>query len=209
MEKAVYGIVNSRGQIEQIVDQLIASGFSKDDISILFSDAGGTLKEGTLQQGNLNLTDAERRQQQEKMGKRPGGLELDIETKAPEGGLTGGTVGGIIGGTLGLLAGIGSLAIPGMGPFIAAGPIMGALAGSGVGGAVGMLTGALIGMGIPENEVNYISDKLKNESGSLIAVRTNSSEEINKAKAIFEKNGAEEVASKVTGTGSNFIKNKI
>ena len=97
------------------------------------------------------------------------------QTKAPEGTTTGVAAGGMIGGTLGLLAGIGALAIPGVGPFIAAGPIMGALAGLGVGGAVGGLVGALVGMGIPEYEAKRYEGRVK-EGGVLLSVHCDTSE---------------------------------
>jgi len=82
-------------------------------------------------------------------------------TKAPEGTTTGAAAGGAIGGTLGLLAGIGALAIPGLGPFIAAGPIMGALAGGGASGAVGGLVGALVEMGMAEFEAKRYEGRVK------------------------------------------------
>ena len=120
---AVFGIYQTVGYAEQAVDRLTRSGFSNDDISVLLPDSKSTKE-----------------------------FAHEKNTKAPEGTTTGVTAGGAIGGTLGLLAGIGALAIPGVGPFIAAGPIMGALAGLGVGGALGGVVGALVGMGIPEYE---------------------------------------------------------
>src|ERR1700730_10041035 len=118
---AVFGIYHTRNQAEQSVDRLLASGYTNDDISVLLPDNEGSKD-----------------------------FAHEKSTKAPEGTTAGVTTGGVIGGTLGLLAGIGMLAIPGVGPFIAAGPILGALAGLGVGGAVGGLVGALGGMGMPE-----------------------------------------------------------
>jgi hypothetical protein len=115
-------------------------------------------------------------------------------TKAPEGTTTGVAAGGTIGGALGLLAGIGALAIPGVGPLIAAGPIMGALAGLGVGGAVGGLVGALVGMGIPEYEAKRYEGRLK-EGGVLLSVQCDTSEEIARAKEILKRTGAADVAS--------------
>jgi hypothetical protein len=99
-----------------------------------------------------------------------------------------------VGGTLGLLAGIGALAIPGVGPLIAAGPIMGALAGLGVGGAVGGLVGALVGMGIPEYEAKRYEGRIK-EGGILLSVHCNTSEEVSRAKEILKQTGAEDIAS--------------
>ncbi len=109
-------------------------------------------------------------------------------TKAPEGAVTG--VG--IGGALGWIAGIGALAIPGVGPFIAAGPIVAALSGAAIGATVGGITGGLIGMGIPELEAKRYEGKLK-EGNILISVHTESSEEIARAKEIFDHAGAEDI----------------
>jgi hypothetical protein len=115
-------------------------------------------------------------------------------TKAPEGTTTGVAAGGTIGGTLGLLAGIGALAIPGVGPFIAAGPIMGALAGVGVGGAVGGLVGALVGMGIPEYEAKRYEGRVK-DGGILLSVHCDTSDEITRAKEVLKRTGAADIAS--------------
>src|SRR5689334_9859575 len=119
--KAVFGLYSGRGQAENAVEQLRINGFRSTDISVLFADNVGT-KDFAHEKG----------------------------TKAPEGATTGATSGAVVGGALGWLAGIGALAIPGVGPLIAAGPIMAALSGVGVGAAVGGVGGALIGMGIPE-----------------------------------------------------------
>src|SRR6185437_4187542 len=108
----------------------------------------------------------------------------DKETKAPEGTTTGATAGGVIGGTLGVLAGIGALAIPGLGPFIAAGPIMAGLAGLGVGGAVGGLVGALVGMGIPEYEAKRYEGRVK-KGGTLLSVHCETSEAVSGAKRVL------------------------
>src|SRR6476620_10607602 len=132
MAKAVFGIAKSESQAIAIADQLRAAGFSENDISVLFPDKKGT-KDFAHEQ----------------------------HTKAPEGAATGAGTGGLLGGALGWLAGIGALAIPGVGPFIAAGPIVAALAGAGVGAAVGGLTGALIGLGIPEYEAKQYEGKIK------------------------------------------------
>jgi hypothetical protein len=130
------------------------------------------------------------------MADKQGGREFAAEknTKAPEGAATGVGIGGTAGGTLGLLAGIGALAIPGVGPLIAAGPIMGALAGLGVGGAVGGLLGALVGMGIPEYEAKRYEGRVK-DGGILISVHCDSSEEISRAKEVLKATGADDVAS--------------
>ena len=143
----------------------MAGGYRSDDISLLAPDQH-TTKE----------------------------LATEKNTKAPEGTATGVTAGGAIGGTLGLLAGIGALAIPGLGPFIAAGPIMGALAGLGVGAAAGGLIGALVGMGIPEYEAKRYEGRVKN-GGTLLSVHCDSSEEIKLAKEALKATGAEDISS--------------
>lgn len=162
---AVFGIFKSPGQAEQSVDRLLAAGFANDDISVLLPD---------------NESSKE--------------FAHKKDTKAPEGTTAGVTAGGVVGGTLGLLAGIGALAIPGVGPFIAAGPIMGALAGLGVGGAVGGLIGALVGMGIPEYEAKRYEGRIK-EGGVLLSVHCNTSEEIKRAKELLKNTGAEDISS--------------
>src|SRR6202171_5583396 len=137
---AVFGIFPSRTRAEQAVDELITAGFRSNDISVLAPDQQSTKE-----------------------------LATEKNTKAPEGTTTGATAGGAIGGTLGLLVGIGALAIPGLGPFIAAGPIMATLAGMGVGGAVGGLVGALVGMGIPEYEAKRYDGRVR-QGGILVSV---------------------------------------
>ena len=121
-------------------------------------------------------------------------LGTEKASKAPEGAATGAAAGGALGGTLGLLAGIGALAIPGLGPFIAAGPIVGALAGLGAGGAVGGFAGALVGMGIPEYEAKRYEGRVK-DGGVLLSVHTGTSELVKTAKDILERTGAEDISS--------------
>src|SRR6202140_1242929 len=154
-KKAVFGIYTSVAHAERAVDELVHAGFSGSDISVLLPDQRGTKD-----------------------------FAHEKDTKAPEGATTGVATGGVIGGTLGLLAGIGALAIPGLGPFIAAGPIMGGLAGLGVGGAVGGLIGALVGMGIPEYEAKRYEGRLKN-GGVLLSVHCDTADQITRAKAIL------------------------
>jgi hypothetical protein len=161
---AAFGIYKTRALAEQAVDRLLAAGFTNNDISVLFAD---------------NRSSRE--------------FAHEKNTKAPEGTATGVATGGVVGGTLGLLAGIGALAIPGVGPLIAAGPIMGALAGLGVGGAVGGLIGALVGMGIPEYEAKRYEGRVK-EGGILLSVHCDSSEEVSRAKDILKETGAEDIA---------------
>ena len=167
---AVFGIYKSRVQAEQSVDRLLTAGFANDDISVLLPDSQSSKE-----------------------------FAHKKDTKAPEGTTTGVTAGGVVGGTLGLLAGIGALAIPGVGPFIAAGPIMAALAGAGVGGAVGGLTGALIGMGIPEYEAKRYEGRVK-DGGILLSVHADDSAWTKKAKEILDRTGAQDISS--TGEAS-------
>jgi hypothetical protein len=162
---AVFGLYRSQSQAEQAVDALQSAGYRSDDISVLMPD----------QQSSEEFAH-------------------EKNTKAPEGTTTGVATGGAIGGTLGLLAGIGALAIPGLGPFIAAGPIMGALAGVGAGGAVGGLVGALVGMGIPEYEAKRYEGSVK-DGGILLSVHCDNSDWVARAKKILEQTGARDISS--------------
>src|SRR4030088_276613 len=161
---AVFGIYSSYGQVESAVDALRAAGFRNTDISVLFPENVGTKD-----------------------------FAHDKGTKAPEGATTGAGTGALAGGALGWLAGIGALAIPGLGPFIAAGPIMAALAGAGVGGAVGGIAGALVGMGIPEYEAKRYEGRVK-DGGILISVHCEDSEWKKRAKQILEATGAQDIS---------------
>ncbi len=162
---AAFAIFPSRSAAESAVDRLVAAGFSNQDVSVLMSDTNNSREFAT-----------------------------EKNTKAPEGTTTGVGVGGVVGGTLGLLAGIGALAIPGVGPLIAAGPIMGALAGLGVGGAVGGLVGALIGLGIPEYEAKRYEGRVK-DGGILVSVHCDTSDEVSRAKDVLKQAGGEDIAS--------------
>ena len=162
---AVFGLYPGVERAERAVDQLVNAGFSNADVSVLMADTQGSKD-----------------------------FAHEKQTKAPEGTTTGAAAGGTIGGTLGLLAGIGALAIPGVGPFIAAGPIMGALAGLGVGGAVGGLVGALVGMGIPEYEAKRYEGRVKN-GAVLLSVHCDTSDEITRAKDLLKRTGAEDISS--------------
>jgi hypothetical protein len=161
---AVFGIYPHHTSVERAVDALKAAGFSNNDISVLFPKNEGTKD-----------------------------FAHEKNTKAPEGASTGAGTGAVLGGGLGWLVGIGALAIPGLGPFIAAGPIMAALAGAGVGGAVGGLTGALIGMGIPEYEAKRYEGRVK-DGGILLSVHSDTSDEVKRAKAILERTGAQDIS---------------
>jgi hypothetical protein len=162
---AVFGIYPEYADVENGVDALKAAGFRNTDISVLFPENVGTKD-----------------------------FAHKKETKAPEGTAAGATTGAVLGGGLGWLAGIGALAIPGLGPFIAAGPIMAALAGVGVGGAVGGITGALIGMGIPEYEAKRYEGRVK-DGGILLSVHSDNSEWTKRAKEILERTGAQDISS--------------
>jgi hypothetical protein len=168
---AVFGIYSTRAAVENAANTLVAGGFPTADISVLLPESLGGAKD----------------------------MGTEKATKAPEGTAAGVTTGGVIGGTLGVLAGVGLLAIPGLGPFIAAGPIMAGLAGLGIGGAVGGVTGALIGMGIPEFEAKRYEGRLQ-KGGILLSVHCDTSEEIKRAKDIVERTGGEDVTS--TGEAS-------
>lgn len=190
--KAVFCIAKSLEQAERIVAKLESSGFSTDAISVLYTDVSNELvRERGDDLTTFDTKESVMRKAKIKVNRNVG---HEKHSKAPEGAAIGGTTGGIIGGTIGLLAGLGTLAIPGMGAFIAAGPIMAALAGSGVGGSIGLLTGALVGLGIPEYEAVHYAEKLKQGTNVLISVHTNNSDEINKAKKIFESLQAEDIA---------------
>jgi len=162
---AVFGIYPSAEHAERAVQSLMVAGFASSDISVLLPDSRSTKE-----------------------------FAHEKDTKAPEGTTVGVTTGGVIGGTLGVLAGIGALAIPGLGPFIAAGPIMAGLAGLGVGGAVGGLVGALVGMGIPEYEAKRYEGRVKN-GGTLLSVHCDTSDQVKRAKEMLQSTGAEDIAS--------------
>jgi hypothetical protein len=162
---AVFGIYSSRESAERAADAIVQAGFSASDISALLP---------------------------ENLGNRAIGTEK--ATKAPEGATAGGTAGAVLGGTLGLLAGVGALAIPGVGPLIAAGPIMATLAGAGVGGAIGGITGALVGMGIPEYEAKRYEGRIQ-KGGILLSVHCASSDEVKRAKETMERTAAEDISS--------------
>jgi hypothetical protein len=167
---AAFGIYRTEADAERAVDALATAGFRNEDVSVLMQDNVGTKD-----------------------------FAIRKETKAPEGATTGAVAGGAIGGTLGLLAGIGALAIPGIGPLIAAGPIMAALAGLGSGGLVGGLIGGLVGLGIPEFEAKRYEGRIK-EGGILLSVHCDDGEWTSKAKDILKRTGADDVSS--TGEAS-------
>ena len=165
MKKAVMCIVPTLHEAETIVSSLQAAGFSNNDISVLFPDKQGTKD-----------------------------FAHEHNTKAPEGAVVGASAGGLIGGTIGLLAGIGALAIPGLGPFIAAGPLLAALSGAAAGAAVGGVSGALVGMGIPEIEAKRYEGKIKG-GNLLISVHTENAEMLKKAEQVYKTARAHDICS--------------
>jgi len=165
MSTAVFCIVKSEDQAYGIVLDLKMAGFSSDDVSVLLADQGSTREFAHTQQ-----------------------------TKAPEGATAGAGTGGAVGAALGWLAGVGTLAIPGLGPFVAAGPIMAALSGAAVGATVGGVTGALIGYGVPEFEAKRYEGRVKS-GGILISVHTENRDERRRARDVFERAGAEDISS--------------
>lgn len=169
-KKSVFCIATSRQQADRIVDQLRSANFSNNDISVLFPDKGTTRD-----------------------------FAHEKNTKAPEGAAVGAGTGGLVGGALGWIVGIGALAIPGVGPFIAAGPIMAALGGAAIGATAGGITGGLIGLGIPELEAKQYEGKVK-AGNILLSVHAEDSDEIDRAKEIFKSAGAEDIST--TGESS-------
>ena len=164
MKRSALCLVDTEAQADAIVEKLRSAGFSDNDISVLFPDKGSTRD-----------------------------FAHKKETKMPEGATVGASTGGVVGGTIGLLAGIGALAIPGLGPFIAAGPIMAALSGGAIGAGVGGLTGALVGLGIPEYEAKRFEGEIKG-GRVLIAVHSENSDETKRAKEIFEASAAQDIS---------------
>lgn len=170
--KAVFAIFQDRYTLERAVDSLKVSGFRHSDISVLMQSESETRD-----------------------------FAHEKHTKAPEGATTGGATGVLAGGALGWLAGAGALAIPGIGPFVAAGPIMAAIAGAGIGGVVGGITGGLVGMGIPEYEAKRFESYVKN-GGLLLSVHVDDSEWATKAKDIVEECGAQDISVAAEESGS-------
>ena len=167
MSKAVICIAKTQAQAETIVSRLESAGVSTSDISVLMPDRSGSRD-----------------------------FAHEHNTKAPEGATIGGSAGGVAGGVLGLLAGIGALAIPGVGPFIAAGPIMAALSGAAVGATLGGITGALVGLGMPEYEAKQYEDKVKG-GNILVSVHTYDNDEAKRIKDILQDVDADDVS--ITG----------
>lgn len=197
MVKAIFGLVNNEKKACKIVDQLTDAGFSTDDISVLYPN---NLSKKTMSTDSPYNTRDMKKETSFMPGKKSG-MTTEKHTKAPEGGVAGAAAGGVLGGSLGLLAGIGALAIPGVGPFIAAGPIMAALSGSAVGGSLGLLVGTLVGSGIPEYEAKKYEAGLK-EGNILISVEVHDDDDYDKAHDILENTGATDISSKTVGKKS-------
>ncbi|MGC9950971.1 MAG: quinol:electron acceptor oxidoreductase subunit ActD [Bryobacteraceae bacterium] len=176
--KSVFGIYADRVSVEEAVEALRAAGFRGTDISVLFQENQGTKD-----------------------------FAHEKNTKAPEGATTGGIVGGISGGVLGWLTGVGALAIPGLGPLIAAGPIAAALAGVGAAGAVGGFIGALIGMGAPEYEAKRFEGRIK-QGGILMSVHCDNDDWVRRAKDLLRQTGAESVDSMAESNADYFVSDK-
>jgi hypothetical protein len=174
---AVFGICRDVRQLETTVDALRVAGFRNDDISALFPDKKSTRD-----------------------------FALESNTKAPEGAATGAGAGLVLGGALGWLVGIGALAVPGLGPFIAAGPLMAALAGAGVGGVVGELAGALIGLGMPEFEAKRYEGLVKS-GGILLSVHADNSEWTERAKRVLKECQLQHVSS--SGEATADVKSSV
>ena len=163
-EHSIFCVAASQAQAAEILENLKGAGFSNEDISAMWPDRSGAQY-----------------------------FAHERHTKAPEGATTGASTGGILGGALGWLVGIGALAIPGAGPFIAAGPVMAALSAAAVGAAVGGVAGGLIGMGIPEYEARRYEGKIK-EGNILISVHARNAAQIERARSVFERCGAHDIS---------------
>jgi len=164
-EHSIFCIAASHAQAAEILESLKAAGIPNDHVSALWPDRAGVQY-----------------------------FAHERHTKAPEGLAAGVSTGGILAGTLGWLVGIGALAIPGVGPFLAAGPIMAALSAAAVGAALGGITGALIGLGIPEYEARRYEGKIK-EGNILISVHPDNAAQTDRAREIFERCGAHDISS--------------
>jgi hypothetical protein len=161
---AVFGIFQDRPAVEETVEHLRSAGFRSTDISVLFPDNQGTKD-----------------------------FAHEKSTKAPEGATAGVVAGGITGGVLGWLTGVGALVIPGLGPFLAAGPIVAALAGAGAMGTLGGIVGALAGLGIPEYEAKRYEGRIR-EGGILVSVHCDSSDWVRRCKEVMVDTGGQDIA---------------
>lgn len=197
MAKVVFALVDDIDHADRIVIELQKAGFNTTEISVLFSDDAEANLLGSYEE------DIEDGIATAHFKNKKGTLGTEKHTKAPEGGAAGAAAGGIIGGSLGLLAGIGTLAIPGMGAFIAAGPLMAALSGSAVGGAVGLLIGTLAGLGIPEYEAKKYQSELE-QGHVLISVHAQNLDLVEEAKNVLEEAGAKHISTSSEKAGSKW-----
>jgi hypothetical protein len=170
---AVFGLFKTVADSERAVDTLRSAGYATNDISVLLADAQTSHD-----------------------------FAHEKNTKAPEGTAAGVTTGGVIGGTLGLLVGLGTLAIPGFGILLVAGPIVATLAGLGAGGAAGGIIGALVGMGIPEYEAKRYEGHVKN-GGVLMSVHCETPIAVDRAKELLRGCGAEDVSATTEAASAN------
>lgn len=164
MSKSLVGIAKSRIEVEAVVDDLLDSAVPAEDVSVLIPESGGVPDTATVK-----------------------------ATKAPEGATAGVVTGGLAGGAVGLLAGIGTLAIPGVGPFIAAGPIMAALSGAALGASAGGLIGTLVGLGVPELEAKVYEERIK-KGGYLVAVHVSDTNRQKEIREILKRNNLEDIS---------------
>ncbi|HET9697940.1 MAG TPA: PRC-barrel domain-containing protein [Terriglobales bacterium] len=162
-EVSVYGVFHDREKVRETVEHLKREGFQDNDISVVFPDRDESKN-----------------------------FALEHNTKAPEGATAGGLTGAVTGGVLGWLAGVGMIAIPGIGPLLAAGPIVAALAGAGAVGVAGGLVGALVGMGLPELEAKRYESEVK-AGRILVAVHCDDARFSLSARTVLEKAGAKDV----------------
>lgn len=172
-KEVIFGICTNRNILESVVEALKTAGFPAADVALLAPESFGQ-----------------------------SGLTMEKTSKAPEGAAVGAGSGLLLGGALGWFVGVGALAIPGVGPFIAAGPILAALAGAGVGSAVGSVAGGLVGMGIPEYEAKRYEGKIT-AGGTLLSIHCETAEQRDRAKQILLAAGAEDVSSTTASTGSS------
>lgn len=163
MNRAILAMFDTYPEAEAVIDRLVATGFLRDNVSVLFPDRGGRHD-----------------------------VVHEHHTKAPEGAVAGASAGSVVGGTLGLLAGVGALAIPGLGALLVAGPIVAALSGVAVGGAVGGFTGALVGMGVPEIQAKVYDGKVR-DGNLLVAVHIDDRLQVSVVKRILREGGAHDV----------------
>lgn len=224
MKKAVFCLASSDKQARRIVERLLSLRFANEDISVLYPENESMNKslfdrpgvsrdafeeERTSGREEVVYEDTRvepytEKQTPSKKGGGKGGMTTEIKSKAPEGAVVGATTGGVVGGSVGLLAGLGALSIPGLGPFIAAGPLMAALSGSGIGGSLGLLIGALTGYGVPEFEAKKYQAGLK-EGNILISVHVDNNEEIKRAEEMMKREGAKEITTASESAKSSYL----